>query len=90
MTISFVQHRVADYDAWRRAYDGVGELQRAGGVTDDAVYRTEGDPNTVLVMHKFGSPQEAQAFFENSDLRQAMQDAGVDTSSIRLEFYEEA
>ena len=33
MTTTFVLHRVADYDARRRVYDGVGELQRAGGVT---------------------------------------------------------
>jgi hypothetical protein len=90
MTISFVQHRVADYDAWRRVYDSVAELQREGGVTDKAVYRTEGDPEHVLVMHEFGSSQEAHAFFENPELRQAMQDAGVDMDSLRLEFYEQA
>jgi hypothetical protein len=90
MTTTFVRHRVADYDAWRQVYDSVGEIQRAGGVTSDAVYRSDDDPNNVLVMHQFGSADEAHAFFENPELRQAMLDGGVDASSLRLEFYEQS
>ena len=89
MTISFVRHRVSDYEAWRRVYDTVGELQQGSAVTGESVYRAEGDPNSVLVMHRFGSSQEAHSFFERADLRQAMQEAGVDAGSLRLEFYEE-
>ena len=88
MTIMFVRHRVADYDAWRRVYDGVGEMQREGGVTEEAVYRAEDDPNEVLAMHRFGSSDAARSFMENPALRQAMTDAGVDVGSLRVEYYE--
>ncbi len=90
MTTSFVLHRVADYAAWRRVYDSVAGLQADGGVNSQAVYQAEGDPNHVLVMHEFGSAEEAHAFFENADLRGAMQEAGVDPGSFRLEFFERA
>lgn len=90
MATTFVQHRVADYDAWRQAYDGVADLQREGGVVEQAVYRGAEDPNSVLVMHRFGSAEEARAFFANEDLRRAMADGGVDLASFRLELYEEA
>lgn len=90
MATTFVLHRVADYDAWRRVYDGVADLQREGGVVEDAVYRAADDPDNVLVMHRFGSADEARAFFQNADLRAAMADAGVDMGSFRLEIYEEA
>lgn len=90
MATTFVQHRVADYDAWRRVYDGVADLQREGGVVEDAVYRAADDPSTVLVRHRFGSADEARAFFANPDLRAALADAGVDMASFRLELYEEA
>lgn len=90
MTVTLVRHRVADYDAWRRVYDSVGEMQREAGVTDDAVYRAEDDPNTVLVLHRFGSPEEARSFLESDDLREAMQEAGVDAGSLRVEFYDPA
>jgi hypothetical protein len=38
---------------------------------------------------RFGTSQEAHSFFERAGLRQAMQDAGVDADSLRLEFYDE-
>jgi hypothetical protein len=88
MATMFVRHHVADYDAWRRVYDSVGEMQRQAGVTEEAVYRAEDDPNEVLVMHQFGSSDEARSFIENPDLRQAMADAGVDAGSLRVEYYE--
>ena len=90
MTILLVRHRVADYEAWRRVYDSVADMQRQGGVTEEAVYCTEGDPHDVLVMHQFSRAQEAHSFMENPELRQAMADAGVDVSSLRVEFYERA
>ena len=90
MTTVFMLHRVADYDAWRRVYDSFADAQRQGGVSNQAVYRSEEDPNRVLVMHAFGSSEEAHSFLERPDLREAMQDAGVDVGSLRPEFYAEA
>jgi hypothetical protein len=90
MTITFVRHHVSDYDAWRRGYDSAGDIQRQGGVTEEAVYRAEGNPNEVLVMHRFSNSDEAHAFMGNPELRQAMADAGVDSDSLRVEFYEQA
>jgi quinol monooxygenase YgiN len=90
VTVSFVLHRVADYDAWRRVYDRVPDVQRERGVTGQAVYRAEGDPNNLLVMQEFRSSQEAHSFFENPQFREVMQDAGVDVGSMRFEFYDPA
>lgn len=87
MTIMFVRHRVADYAAWRRVYDSVGEMAE-GGVAEEAVYRAADDPNEGLVMHRFGSSDAARSFMANPDLRQAMTDAGVDVGSLRVEYYE--
>ncbi len=85
-----VGHVSEDRARLRRApgLGGVADMQASGGVIDHAVYQAEGDPTNVLVMHEFGSADEAHAFFENADLREAMQNGGVDPSSLRLEFYE--
>ena len=72
MTILFVRHHVANYEVWRRVYDSAGDMQRQRGVTAEAVYRAEDDPNDVLVMHQFNSSDEAHSFMGNPDLRQAM------------------
>ena len=89
MTTTFTRHTVRDYREWREIYDSVVDMQRTGGVTDEAVYRSLDDPNTVLVMHRFRSPGDARAFFESEELRAAMSKAGVDESSLRVEMYEE-
>jgi quinol monooxygenase YgiN len=90
MTTFLVRHRVADYDAWRAVYDTAAEMQRNAGVTEAAVYRDEDDPNTVLVLHRFGSRAEAESFMGDADAKAAMEAAGVDPSSIRVEIYEDA
>src|SRR5689334_10612631 len=86
----FVLHRVREFGKWREVYDGAAGMQAAGGVLEEAVFRTDGDPDNVLVMHRFASMSEARAYFENPDLADAVREAGVDESTVRLEFYEEA
>jgi hypothetical protein len=90
MATVYVLHRVEDYGKWREVYDSVVEIQKTGGVLEDAVFRAEGDPDNVLVMHRFGSLGEAHAYFENPLVADAIREAGVDATSVRLEFYEEA
>jgi quinol monooxygenase YgiN len=85
----FILHRVADYDAWRQVYDDVAPMQQAGGVIEEHVYRAKGDPNNVLVMHRFTSIEQADAFAAKPELRAAMQRGGVE-GPPRIEFYEEA
>jgi quinol monooxygenase YgiN len=57
-------------------YDGASEMQRAAGVTDASVYRDEDDPNVVLVVHRFGSRADGEAFMDNPDAKSAMEAAG--------------
>jgi len=90
LTTVFVLHRVKNYAAWRRVYDGVEAMQSAGGVLDEAVFQAEGDPENVLVMHRFANLQAAHEYFENPQLLEAVREAGVDETTVRVEFYEEA
>ena len=92
MAVVFILHRVRDYDTWRRVYDSdkVAELWKKGGVTSQAVYRAEGDPNNVLVFHQFSTPDQAHAFMSNPELQQAMGEGGVEEGTLRAEFFEEA
>ena len=87
--VSIVHHRVADFDAWKKVYDGVSQLQKDGGVMAHGVFRTEGDPNSVVVLHTFENTDRAHAFFQGEELQDAMKQAGVDMSSLNLEFLDE-
>jgi hypothetical protein len=88
-TYSFIHHRVADFDAWKQVYDGFAGAQREGGVRWQQVWRASEDPNMVVVMHQFDDAAAAHAFFERGDLKDAMANAGVDPSSVQIEFLDE-
>jgi quinol monooxygenase YgiN len=89
MATTVVLHHVKDYQSWRKVYDEVGPLQREGGVIAESVYQAKGDPNNVLVLHRFATMQAAEAFFANPQLLGALHQAGVE-GQPRIEFYEEA
>ena len=86
---TLVLHPVSDYAAWRKVYDEVAGLQSRSGVISESVHRAKDDPNTVLVLHKFPTMDAATAFFQNGDLKAAMQRAGVQ-GKPRIEFFEDA
>jgi quinol monooxygenase YgiN len=88
-TVAVVEHRVADFDAWKQVYDGVRDFQLAGGVRYHRVMRDPGDPNLVYVTHVFDTREAADAFFANAELKADMEQAGVDASSLTLSFFEE-
>jgi uncharacterized protein (DUF1330 family) len=90
MATVFVRHRVKDYDAWHSVYQSAADMQAAGGVIEEAVFRAEGDALNVLVMHRFDSLQAAHKYFEQPELADAVREAGVDETTVRLEFYEDA
>jgi len=76
MTTMFVRHPVANYKAWRKVYDDFASVQKAKGVTAQAVYQAADNPNDITVTHDFATVDAAQAF-ANIDLKSAMQNAGV-------------
>lgn len=77
MTTMFVRHTVADYKAWRKVYDEFRTVQKANGVTAEAVYHALDNPNDIMVTHEFGSLDAAKAFLDSEDLKTAMKSAGV-------------
>jgi len=88
-TLMLIRHRVADFDAWKQAYDGFREGQKQGGVQFHQVLRGTEDPNLVVVTHVFADRHTADAFADSAELRDAMGRAGVDESSLSIEYLDE-
>ena len=82
-TISLVRHRVGDFDAWKKVYDGFAPIQAEHGVLRDQVLRSTENPNDVIVTHAFDSREAARAFFEMPELKEAMSQAGVKQTLLR-------
>ena len=89
MALTIIRHRVRDYAAWRKVYDEVGPMQKAGGVTEESVYQAKDNPNDVVVLHKFNTMAEAEKFVASPDLKAAMQRAGVE-GAPQIQIVEEA
>src|SRR5436190_1850085 len=59
-TISLVRHRVADFDAWKKVYDGFAPIQTEHGVLGHQVLRSNEEANAPAVW--FHEPRD-HAFF---------------------------
>jgi quinol monooxygenase YgiN len=88
-TLTIVRHHVQDYAKWRQTYDAFAPAQRAAGVLEESVYQDKDDPNEVLVLHRFGDRDKADAFLASAELREAMKSAGV-IGQPRIEQFEAA
>lgn len=88
-TVMAINHEVADFDAWKTAYDGVREMQQASGVRFQQVLRMPSEPNRIYVTHTFDTREAAEAFAANPELKAAMDAAGVDGASVKIMFFDE-
>ena len=64
-------------------------MQKERGVLQHHVWRSQEDPHLVAVVHTFESPAEAKAFFDAPEIAEAMAKAGVDASSVQVEYLDE-
>ena len=77
MATLFVRHTVADFGAWKQAFDAFDAERKTMGVTGHGVYQAEENPNDVTLYHHFESMEAAKAFMANPRLHEAMKEAGV-------------
>jgi len=72
-----IHHKVTDYAAWRKVYDGFDATRKKMGVTAQSVWQSTDDPNDVFVTHDFKTVEAAKAFAGSNELKEAMEHAGV-------------
>lgn len=87
MTTVLCRCRVADYEAWRPGYDHA--VRVTPGILAFRLWRSQDDPNLVVVEETFESREEAQAAWTSAETEAAMAADGVDMSSVRIEYYDE-
>ena len=77
MASMLIQHQVKDYAAWKKVFDSAIDLRTSNGELSAQVYRDVSDPNKVTTINKWNSLANAQKFAQSSDLKAAMEKAGV-------------
>lgn len=74
----FVNHTVADFDAWKSGYDAHASARQAHGCDSATVSRVVGtDTTDIAIDMTFPSVDAAQAFLSDPGLKEAMKNAGV-------------
>ncbi|HXH97078.1 MAG TPA: antibiotic biosynthesis monooxygenase [Gaiellaceae bacterium] len=87
MTTVLCRCLVADYDAWRPGYDHA--VQVTPGIRAFRLWRSQDDPNLVVIEETFDSREEAQAAWTSAETEAAMAADGVDMSSVWIEYLDE-
>ncbi|MEJ2734814.1 MAG: antibiotic biosynthesis monooxygenase [Anaerolineae bacterium] len=89
MAYMFVRHSVQDYEAWKSAFDSVGDLRRRNGEKSYQILRQENGSSEVVALFEWDSLDNARKYAASPELKEAMQRAGV-TGKPEILFLEEA
>jgi hypothetical protein len=76
MAVYVVNHTVANYEEWKKAYDAFQDRAGAAGINDQYVLTSLTDPNHVVVVGE-GTAEAVQAFLGSDELKSTMEAAGV-------------
>lgn len=72
-----IKHQVADFDDWKKVFDGHATVRQQHGATGHRVYRDLTDPTEIVVHSDFESREAAEKFLADPWLAEAMAEAGV-------------
>lgn len=85
-----VRHKVKNFDAWLKVYDGEGTAQRASeGMVDVALARSVNDSNMVELVFDITDLAKAKASMSSEAKKKLMISAGVE-GKPKIEFYQDA
>ena len=73
-----VRHSVKDYDTWKRTFDEHADVRKGVGSKGAHIFRSADDANDVVIVFEFEDLDRAREFTNSSQLREIMQQAGVE------------
>ena len=79
MAIMIVKHKVKDFTQWKPVFDSLEALRRQHGWIGHEVYREPTDLNSVVIVNRMGSVEQAKAYGASPELHEAMKNGGVIT-----------
>jgi hypothetical protein len=89
MATMIVKHKVASFESWKQAFDGMTQERKKHGWLGHIVLRDATDPNVVTIVNRVRTLDGAKAYGGSAELRTAMQKAGV-LSAPEISFLDDA
>jgi len=72
-----IQHKVKDFAEWKKVFDSALSLRSSSGELSAQIFRDASDPNSITIINKWNSLENAQKFAHSPELKAAMEKAGV-------------
>ncbi|MFB6106526.1 MAG: antibiotic biosynthesis monooxygenase [Halobacteriaceae archaeon] len=72
-----IRHTVRDFDEWKTHFDARADVREEHGAHGYQLFRDAEDGDEVTILFEWDSTENARRFFEESDVRDVMADAGV-------------
>ena len=73
----YVHHKIKDYGAWRKIFDGQTAVRTQFGCTGHQVFQSPSDPTEITILTDWKNVDQARAYAMSNELKEAMKDAGV-------------
>ena len=89
MILLVVQHSLDNYDAWRANFDATLPILERHGVVEARVHRGADDENSVLVVLRIPTLEQAYALIEDTERVERFEAAGFRAFSSAVQLYEE-
>lgn len=77
MTHLHIRHRVRNYEVWKSEFDNLINIRRASGEKSYQIFRSEEEPNNLVLLFEWDSFVNAMAFLDCEILEEAMLLGGV-------------
>jgi len=72
-----IHHEVADYVAWKAAFDSAIDWRHKHGERGCRIFRSVGNVNDLTLFFEWESLEKARAFIASDELKTKMANAGV-------------
>jgi heme-degrading monooxygenase HmoA len=73
MAFVLIEHRVGDFETFKKVYLDDEERRRRCGSKGGKVYRSSEDPNEVIILLEWDDARRAQGWADSLELHEAMQ-----------------
>lgn len=77
MTRTITHLKVKDFAAFKEGFAAGAAMRKAHGAQGAHLFRSQSDPNAVLVVIEWANAEQAHQFFASSELRERQQQVGV-------------
>ena len=77
MVYMLAQHKVESFANWKEIFDSVADLREKNGEKSAQILHDANDPNSLTLLFEWDNLDNARQYAQSSELKTAMQKAGV-------------